>query len=883
MEYPVWELNFIGGSSLLAFICIIHVYVAHFAVGGGLFIWLTDLKSYREKNVYLNDYLRRYNWFFLLLTMVFGAVTGVGIWFSIGAVSPAATSVLIRYFAFAWATEWTCFLGEIIALLVYHYYFDKLQRKDRVTIAFLYFIFAWLSLLIVNGILSFMLTPGKWIATHNIWDGFFNPTFVSSTVFRSFASFMFAGIFGYTTIVFTSKSDFRTWMLRNLTKWLLLPMIGLILSAVWYFFLLPADIRAITFRLNPETAAFTNILAVTTILIFTGGALISRRQHIAVQKTIAISLIIIGLFWMGAFEYIREISRKPFVLNQYMYSTSILKTDIAKLNKEGILKNARWVSVKEITPENRTLAGKEIFNIECLCCHTSGGIKNDILKRTKTFTYPGMMSMLTGQGKVKSYMPPFAGTGKEKEALAAYIIEGLHKKTIDALPEPVNITRLKNETIAQFNPLTDEYVLLAWSNPGIYTVSDSDAFFVLLPPASTLEALLIKRGKNPEIITSGVSISYKAANEFMNPSKNVRFWDFAGKIFGTDIKKDIGITGSGMSGSLLYDDKSSSFKAENIPVIPYNDSGQYNPYPVFNIEARNESGKLLAETKAVITASTEMGCRNCHGGAWRWKNISGISDETASNILYVHDYSKKTALLKQAKKGRPVLCQSCHSDALLHANGKAGVPGMSAAIHGFHASLIPLNGEAACMLCHPSNPKGNTRFNRGIHNAAGLSCIDCHGTLSDHSIALLKAEKNEKYASRVLNSLEAVMGKNRQDIKARIPWVNEPDCLSCHNNFQKPAKGIAAFNKWTKEPGELYRLRGDNMGIRCQACHNSTHAEYPAKNPYNPARDNMIPLQYAKMPYCIGANRSCAVCHKEPKQESMHHDNMLHMMRRQYP
>ena len=177
MNYPVWELTCIGGGTLMAVISILHVYVAHLAVGGGMYLWLTDLKSSRENDQELVNFLREHTWFFLLLTMVFGAVTGVGIWFTISLINPSGTSVLIHNFVFAWAIEWVFFLVEIVSLLVYYYRFDRLDIAARQRIAFIYFMSAWLSLFAVNGILSFMLTPGKWIETQNFWHGFFNPSF----------------------------------------------------------------------------------------------------------------------------------------------------------------------------------------------------------------------------------------------------------------------------------------------------------------------------------------------------------------------------------------------------------------------------------------------------------------------------------------------------------------------------------------------------------------------------------------------------------------------------------------------------------------------------------------------------------------------------------
>ena len=171
MNYPIWELYNLNSGTLVALISTIHAYVAHLAVGGGLFLWLTDLKAVRENDPFVASYVKKHTWFFLLLTMVFGGVSGVGIWFIIALANPAATSALIHNFVFGWAIEWVFFIGEIVALLIYHYRHDQMKQKDRLMVVFLYFLFAWLSMVIINGILSFMLTPGTWLETKGFWDG----------------------------------------------------------------------------------------------------------------------------------------------------------------------------------------------------------------------------------------------------------------------------------------------------------------------------------------------------------------------------------------------------------------------------------------------------------------------------------------------------------------------------------------------------------------------------------------------------------------------------------------------------------------------------------------------------------------------------------------
>ena len=107
----------------------------------------------------------------------------------------------------------------------------------------------------------------------------------------------------------------------------------------------------------------------------------------------------------------------------------------------------------------------------------------------------------------------------------------------------------------------------------------------------------------------------------------------------------------------------------------------------------------------------------------------------------------------------------------------------------------------------------------------GLTCISCHGTLEDHALSLLLMEQKagKPGASRLMRHLRPRHAKYLDEIKPRIPWLNEPDCLKCHIDFNPPDKGASAFNKWTSGPEDLYRMRTDEIGVFCQACHGNTH------------------------------------------------------------
>ncbi|HPR47765.1 MAG TPA: c-type cytochrome [Spirochaetota bacterium] len=877
MNYPVWQVNWLGGGTIIAVISILHVYIAHLAVGGGMYIWLTDCKAVRENSVDLRNFIKKHVWFFLLVTMVFGAVTGVGIWFSISLVNPAGTSALIHYFVFAWAIEWTFFLGEIVALLVYHYRFDALKEQDRNRVAFLYFIFAWLSLFAINGILSFMLTPGKWTATMNFWHGFFNPSFFPTLFFRTFLSAMFAGIFSYVTALFGGAVPLRKNLLDYSRKWVQYSALGMLPFLVWSYFSVPAPLRETSFYLNPQTSPFIVFFFIALFVALVLPFYINASNNLRYQKSMAAVIAAAGLFIMGSFEYLREITRKPFVIRDYLYSSSIYAGDVGKILEEGFLPRARWSPLREITAENEIAAGREIFNLQCLSCHTIRGIRNDIAPRTAGFTYDGLLAQLDGQGRVLDYMPPFMGTDDEKRALALYLYREINGKEMPGEPQQP-LQPGPGKALPQFKA-NSEYVLLAWPERGISLLSDCDRWFTLFPPDTTMKALLIKRGANPQVVTEEALLRYEIENDFQHPSRHIPFWDHAESTMKVSVKKDQGITGNYLTGSFVYDDRRGTLAAVSLPLAPYGDSGAYDPYPVFTIESGiHNSAREVLKTVSVAAVSAEPGCANCHEGGWKHEaSRAGISDGTAINILRAHDRISRTGLFSDARSGNPRSCASCHEDALSGSAGDGKRMNLSASIHGFHAGYIKQKDSGACLKCHPSSTVTGTMSSRGIHETVGMTCVECHGTMDQHALALLKHESAKKTSARLAGALKKESSVPFDRIEPRKPWLQEPDCLTCHVNFDAPTN-YEAFNRWNAGPSGLFKNNTDNVGVPCQACHGPAHALYPVDGP-SASSGNAQPVQYTGSPYPLGADRKCGVCHKKGMNDSLHHDNMLRMFR----
>ena len=429
MNYPVWDLAF-GAGLLMALVAGLHVFVSHFAVGGGLFLVLTEIKARRNRDAELLGWLKSHTRFFVLLTVVFGAVTGVGIWFTIGLISPTATSNLIHIFVWGWAIEWVFFFLEITAALLYLYGWDKLEAKLHQWYGWVYFIAAFASLVVINGIVTFMLTPGRWIENHEFWTGFFNPTYLPSLLFRFCISLALAGIYALITASVQKDAALKARIVRWGALWTVPSLLLLPVFAWWYIRKIPADLWASARGAMPTGTHFALlacILVGVTLLLALVALVRPGRLHLAFSLLVA--LVAFGA--LDSFEFVREAVRKPYVIVNYLYANSLYSTSIPgdggytvdKIGDVGVLKSARWVANRELTGGNQVAAGREVFRVECESCHTETG-------------YRGLRQYIVlrqwDQGKIRAMlgslylmhngvMPPFAGTDAERDALAAYL------------------------------------------------------------------------------------------------------------------------------------------------------------------------------------------------------------------------------------------------------------------------------------------------------------------------------------------------------------------------------------------------------------------------------------------------------------------------------
>jgi len=452
--------------------------------------------------------------------------------------------------------------------------------------------------------------------------------------------------------------------------------------------------------------------------------------------------------------------------------------------------------------------------------------------------------------------------------------------------------------------ITGSHQVLAFNDLGMHCADLDYSTFVILPPFNVVHSQVIERGNTPRILAATqVNVSYRAvmdaAGSINSTSQNqvggvekTNFWNinpdtgntYVFDLFGLNPPADEGLAfGQAMPGILNpytandpqrfnhFDPDKAWFVADGVPLLPIDDTGQLNAYPLMRVSASNPvTGDILASLDIVLPVASEADCQNCHASGEvaaptdspidfilpdNINDPNNVLEAAKHNVLALHDGKHGTKLLNET----PVLCARCHySPALdLSGTGPAGEQinndTMSAVMHAHHGQLTdPATGELlfppdgtmeeTCYQCHPGKV---TKCLRGAMGGAGIECKDCHG------------------------SMLAVGSDTRK------PWLDEPRCESCHtgdavNHLGDDIRlsqawdddvGIAtprlAVNKrFAENTDTLYRNSLGHGAVACEACHGSPHAIWP--NALASANDNLTAIQLQGH---AGTISDCSTCH----------------------
>ncbi len=427
MEWPIFQMPFIGNRLLIAIIGTIHVSISHgMAVGGSFFIVLLHWKSLRENNPRLGELAFRILRVFFIVTTSVGALTGVGIWLSTATVSPATIGSLLHVFFWAWFSEWLVFFGEVILILLYYLGWSKMGAERSFKIGVSYAIMSWLTMLLITGILGAMLTPGRWLESKSFWDGFFNPTYLSQLISRTFLAALLS--IGFGLFIMRFYKSYRdqwpvVWRVAGKSMLILAPFF--LFGVMNYYHILPQQIvhlinPALMTRKYEAYAYFSKIFFVSifVIMMIFGAILFIKKKDYGFISFIPIFLLI---FAFGNFERVREYIRKPYTIHKYLYSNGIREAEAPFLNKIGVSRFTGWAERKAKETDPVLRKGEKIFLLECSICHTYSGV-NGITKKTNILINKEVIeNFLKTYKRSHPFMPPFVGTEDERSALATYL------------------------------------------------------------------------------------------------------------------------------------------------------------------------------------------------------------------------------------------------------------------------------------------------------------------------------------------------------------------------------------------------------------------------------------------------------------------------------
>ena len=444
--------------------------------------------------------------------------------------------------------------------------------------------------------------------------------------------------------------------------------------------------------------------------------------------------------------------------------------------------------------------------------------------------------------------------------------------------------------------------VLAFNDLGMHCADLDYSTFVILPPFNVVHSQIIERGDTPRILDAAqVNVSYRAVQDgsgsINTTSQNqagstqkTNFWDinpstqnsFVFDLFGLNPPADEGLAfGQAMPGILNpysandpqpfnhYETTKKWFAADGVPILPIDDAGQTNAYPLMRVSASlPESGQTVASLDVVLPVASEADCQNCHalgevGTSDNNPNYifpndpndpNDVLQAAKHNILVLHDTKHGDEYPTKLVDSTPLLCASCHYSAALDLEGTGPtntLPKMSEVMHSHHGELtdstgtplFPTNGtlEETCYQCHPGKV---TKCLRGAMGGAGIECVDCHGSM-------------------------LAVGRS-----TREPWIDEPRCESCHTGDAISNLGsirlsqawdgdidiatprVANNKRFAENPDTLYRNSLGHGGVACEGCHGSTHAIWP--NALPSANDNLAAVQLQGH---AGTITECSSCH----------------------
>ncbi|MGE4503433.1 MAG: cytochrome c [Thiomicrospira sp.] len=435
--FPTWFEPMVGSGWVVGFIATFHVLASHTSVGAALLFAYLSWRAYKEDRDDYLDFVKKYGLFLLVFTYVAGSLTGVGIWYSTTVASPNGIGALIHSFVWKWATEWVFFVIEVVGIYMIVYLVGKVDKKTHMKISVIFGMASLATMVIIVGILSFMMVPGKeqWFEQGGYLLGFYGDnTFIQLAMRMAFMMTMTA-VVGGIVVAGIKDAAFKKEMARKL-GWLgiIATLTGAVLFQLYVQTVPDYALLVMENRLPDYFNTSIMVVLVITLAYFIATMLQPRLLVAGFAGTMSVVILVAGL-WPE--ETARESMRKPWVAGQYVYSNQVIGRDVPGMDiqsqlpiieKVGILKAHPFTPehLREVNDGNIIQAGEFITMTYCSNCHSASesgirplhryfpeGVTQEVMERyIRGAIVPGTIA----------YMPKMPMIESEIKAISAYLV-----------------------------------------------------------------------------------------------------------------------------------------------------------------------------------------------------------------------------------------------------------------------------------------------------------------------------------------------------------------------------------------------------------------------------------------------------------------------------
>lgn len=275
-----------------------------------------------------------------------------------------------------------------------------------------------------------------------MWPAFFNPQTFPQIVARTGASLLLTSlyVFLHASIKLRHDVELHSLVGTKAAKWGMAGAVLVTLGGIWWYANLQPS--------GKDALSAASALQILAIIIFASSIVVFFMLYFGPYRNpnwitpgFAILLFLFGLAATGTGEFIRESTRKPYIIYNYVVGNNVLVSEIPKLQTDGYLNGGVWtkefmmehypeVFNKDGNIENQRLlrlpvrdqvaVGEVIFQYHCNDCHSRKGF-SAVSDLTRGWTPEMINTVILYLDAAHFFMPPWQGTQQEAVVLTKYL------------------------------------------------------------------------------------------------------------------------------------------------------------------------------------------------------------------------------------------------------------------------------------------------------------------------------------------------------------------------------------------------------------------------------------------------------------------------------